>query len=118
MRALGPAKEKERSAMDQSKGTSVERMVIASDRDRREALATVKIGNVRISGVAVWRGGNGRLSVYWPRYWDGAGQSEAIELAPELRAEIESDVISAYRDIKTQAKKVAKNAQGGNREAH
>src|SRR5690242_16770293 len=74
--------------------TSVERILLGSTQlDRRVALATVKIGDVSISGVTVWRGGNGRLSVYWPRFWNGAGQADVIHIEAELRGDVEADVI-------------------------
>jgi hypothetical protein len=85
--------------------TSVERILLGSTQlDRRVALATVKIGDVSISGVTVWRGGNGKLSVYWPRFWNGAGQSDVISVEPELRGDVEADVIAAYKQANAEAK--------------
>jgi hypothetical protein len=85
---------------------AVEYIRINDEIERRVAIATIRIGDIRILGLTVWRGNKGRLRVYWPRYWNGAGQSEAIELLENLRTEIEAEVIAAYRErTKTQEKK-------------
>jgi len=81
----------------------VEQIRVHDQLQRLVGLAVVKIGEVRIRGVAVWRSRNGRLRVYWPRYWDGARQEEAIDLPPELRTDVEADVIAAYKEAKKAA---------------
>lgn len=72
--------------------------------DRRVAIATVRIGEVLVRGVAVWRTSQGRLRVYFPNYWLGAYHEEAVCLPEELRAEVEADVISAYKTAKLNVK--------------
>ena len=91
--------------MEQATSASVERIRLMDELEHRVALATVHVGGVQISGLVIWRSGNGRLRVYWPRYWDGAGQVEAIGLPPEVRADIEADVIAAYKEARDGAKR-------------
>jgi hypothetical protein len=92
--------------MPTEKGSHVETMSLAADTDRRIALATVRIGDVLIRGVAIWRTPHGKLRVFFPSYRLGAGWDEAIYLPEELRTEVEADVISAYKTAKAQAKEV------------
>lgn len=82
----------------------VESIALAHEIEHRIALATVRIGDVTIRGVAVWRSRNGRLSVYFPNYWLGSGRDEAVCLPDDLRTQIEADVISAYKEAKSAAK--------------
>jgi len=82
----------------------VEHISLAQEMENRIALATVRIGDVTIRGVAVWRSRNGRLRVYFPSYRLGSGWDEAISLPDEVRTEIEADVISAYKQAKTATK--------------
>ncbi len=88
----------------------VETISLAADLDRRVALATVRIGEVLIRGVAVWRSRHGALRVYWPSYRLGAGYDEAIYLPEELRAEVEADVIAAYKAAKQKAAETEKSS--------
>jgi hypothetical protein len=82
----------------------VEAISLAPDMDQRIALATVRLGDVLIRGVAVWRSRYGRLRVYFPSYKLGAGWDEAIYLPDELRTQVEADVIAAYKAAKAAAK--------------
>jgi hypothetical protein len=88
----------------------VEHISIAQEMEHRIALATVRIGDVTIRGVAVWRSRNGRLRVYFPSYRLGSGWDEAISLPDELRTEIEADVVSAYKAAKSVANKSVRNS--------
>jgi hypothetical protein len=72
--------------------------------DKKIALATVRLGDVLMRGVAVWRSRHGNLRVYFPSYKLGAGWDEAIYLPEELRTEVEADVISAYKQAKAAAR--------------
>ncbi len=81
----------------------VEKMVLDTELEKRVGLATVKIGEVIVRGITVWRTPAGRLRVYFPSYRRSAGFDEAIELSPELRAELEADVIAAYKSAKSEA---------------
>lgn len=96
---------------------------LAVDWDRRDALIDVRIGDVLICGVAVWRSKGGHLFVKWPSYKsrDSYGSySEAISLPSELCVEIEVDVIAAYkaaRDAATKAEKEAKKSKQQKRNA-
>jgi len=90
---------------DVKEKSCVEAVSLAVDMDRRVALATVRIGDVLIKGVSVWRSTNGRLRVYFPSYKLGAGWDDAIYLPEELRSEVEADVISAYKTAKAAAQK-------------
>ena len=88
---------------------SVEYVNLAADIDRRVALVTLKIADICIHGVAIWRSRHGRLRVHFPSYNAGWSWEEAIELPPELRSEVEAEVIAAYKTAKAQAKKEEKN---------
>lgn len=90
----------------------IERINLASDWDRRVALASVRIGQVVIHGIAIWRNPhNGHLRVYLPRYSAAPyGYSDAVELQPELRSEIETEVLAAYREaIRTERKQASQS---------
>jgi len=80
--------------------TCVENIRLAVDVDRRVALADVRIGEVLIHGVAIWRSRHGKLRVFFPSYRNGAFYDEAIILNEELRAETEADVIASYKAAK------------------
>jgi len=88
---------------------SIEHVNLAADIDRRVALVTLKIADICIHGVAIWRSRHGRLRVHFPSYNAGWSWEEAIELPPELRSEVEAEVIAAYKTAKAQAKKEEKN---------
>jgi hypothetical protein len=60
---------------------------------------------VSIRGVAIWKSGNGRLRVFFPSYRTGRGYDDAILLPPDLRAEVEAEVITAYKFAKSEAQK-------------
>jgi hypothetical protein len=78
----------------------VEHIALAQEMEHRIALATLRIGEVTIRGVAVWRSRNGRLRVYFPSYKLGSGWDEVISLPEDLRTQIEADVIAAYKQAK------------------
>lgn len=82
----------------------VEQIVLAQEVDHRVALATVRLGEVQIRGVAVWRSKNGKLSVFFPSYRLGSVWVDAIYVPEDLRSEIEADVITAYKNAKAAAK--------------
>ena len=92
------------------KKSCVETISLAADMDRRIALASVRIGEVLIRGVAVWKTRQGRLRVYFPSYRLGSGWDDAIYLPEELRTEVEADVISAYKTAKANAKKLERES--------
>ncbi len=91
----------------------VESLRLADELEKRVALASVRIGDVLIHGVTVWQSGWGRIRVYFPSWKAGYRWEEAIELPNELRAEIETDVISRYKSEKQKAKKAEQEKQGG-----
>jgi hypothetical protein len=84
--------------------TCVEDISLAEEIDQRVALATVRLGDVTLRGVAVWRSRNGRLSVFFPSYKRGAGWDDAVGLPSELRSQVDADVIVAYKEAKAAAK--------------
>lgn len=90
---------------DVKEKSCVETISLAADMDKRVALATVRLGDVLVRGVAVWRSRQGKLRVYFPSYKLGAGWDEAIYLPEELRTDVEADVIAAYKQAKTAANK-------------
>jgi hypothetical protein len=83
----------------------VQSLSLVSEIDKRVALATVKIANVTIRGIAVWRSPHGKLRVYFPSFKAGYAYEDAISLPDELRSEIEADVISAYKEEKAKVPK-------------
>jgi len=93
---------------DVKEKSCVEAISLAADQDRRIALATVRLGDVLIRGISVWRSRNGQLRVYFPSYKLGAGWDDAIYLPEELRSEVEADVISAYKTAKAAVQKTEK----------
>lgn len=85
----------------------VQGIVLSTEVDRRVALATVRIGEASIRGVAVWKSPHGKLRVFFPSYKVGHGFEEAICLPEDLRSEIEADVIAAYKSAKARAKEAS-----------
>lgn len=76
---------------------NVQKIEFISDLEKRVAFASVQIGEVTVNGLAVWRSGNGRLRVFFPSYRRSCGYDEAISLSPDLRTEVEAEVITAYK---------------------
>ena len=73
---------------------------LATELDKKVAFAEVRVGNVAVKGITVWRSPNGKLSVFFPsqriaNYWE-----DTIELPAETRTDIETEVIAAYRKQK------------------
>jgi hypothetical protein len=66
-------------------------------------ILTVALVLITRKYARLWRTPAGRLRVYFPSYRRSAGFDEAIELSPELRAELEADVIAAYKSAKSEA---------------
>jgi len=95
-------------ATEVEKKSLVETISLADDIDKRIALATVRLGDVLIRGVAVWRGRHGQLRVYFPSYRLGSGWDDAIYLPEELRTQVEADVIAAYKTAKAASKTAEK----------
>lgn len=81
----------------------VETIDLAQEIDKRVALARVRLGDVVVRGIAVWRGGNGHLRVFFPSYKQGAFYEDAIQLSEDMRTQVEADVISAYKAAKSDA---------------
>jgi len=56
-----------------------------------------------VRGITIWRAGNGKLSVFFPSNSTAYHMFEdSVSLPPELRSEIEAEVIAAYREAKKQ----------------
>jgi DNA-binding cell septation regulator SpoVG len=83
----------------------VETIDLLRDMEKRVALAAVRLGEVVVKGIAVWRGGNGHLRVFFPSYKQGPFYVDAIQLSEDMRTQVEADVISAYKAAKSVAKK-------------
>ncbi len=90
----------------------VESLRLANELEKRVALASVRIGDVLIHGVTVWQSGRGRIRVYFPSFKQGYRWDEAIELSQDLRSEVETDVIAAYKAEKQKQKQAEKQRQG------
>jgi len=67
----------------------------------------VRLGDIQISGVAVWRSKNGKLSVFFPSYKLGSIWVDAIHVPEEVQSEIEAEVIAAYKTAKASEKNKA-----------
>jgi len=80
------------------KKSCVESLNLAQENERRVAFASVRLGEVLIRGIAIWRSPKGHLRVYLPTYRLGAGFDGAIQLPQELRLQVETDVICAYNE--------------------
>jgi DNA-binding cell septation regulator SpoVG len=76
----------------------VEKIDLLSDFEKRVALATVRLGEVVIRGVAVWKSPRGKLRVFWPSYKRAYGFEDAIALSTDLQADVDAAVIAAYKD--------------------
>jgi hypothetical protein len=79
---------------------NVEKIDLITDLERRVALAAVRLGDVVIRGVAVWKSPRGKLRVFWPSYKRGYGFEDAVSLPVELQAEVDAVVIAAYKHTK------------------
>lgn len=86
----------------------VENLQMAGEIHQHVAHATIRIGEIQIRGVKIWRAKNGRLFTHWPSFKLGFGWEDVIELPAELRTDIEADVISAYKDERKRAAKEEK----------
>ena len=94
--------------------TCVESISLVEHLEKRVALANVRIGDIEIHGVAVWRSRNGHLRVLFPSYRLGTSWDDAIYVPDDLRSQIEADVIAAYKEAKADAKKEeTKNSSRG-----
>jgi DNA-binding cell septation regulator SpoVG len=77
----------------------VERITLASELDKKVACAEIKVGDIIIRGVHVWRSGNGRLRVFFPSYHVvGPVWQDSVVVSAEVRSEIEAELIAAYRE--------------------
>jgi hypothetical protein len=79
-------------------GSCVESIDLVEHLENRVALASVRVRDVHINGVAVWRSGSGKLCVFFPSYKRSAGWRDAK--SQRTSALIEADVIAAYKDAK------------------
>ena len=90
----------------------LQRITLATELDKKVAFADVRVGEVTIRGIAVWRSGNGKLRVFFPsqkitHFWE-----ETVDLSAEVRSEIEAELIAAYREQrKEEQKKAAKREE-------
>jgi len=82
---------------------SVEKIEFITDMEKRVAFATVRVGEVVIRGVTIWKSPQGRLRVYFPNYRRSLGYDEVISLPPDLRTAVEAEVIAAYKVAKADA---------------
>ena len=89
--------------MEKVVSVQVERVELATEMERRVALATVRLGEVVIRGVAVWKSPRGKLRVFVPSYKRGYAFEDAISLPTELQSQVDAAVIAAYKDTKDKA---------------
>ncbi len=97
----------------------VEAISLAQENERRVAFASARIGDVLIRGIAVWRSPKGHLRVHLPSYRIGAGFDDVIRLPEQLQTQVEVDVISAYKQLISEAgasRRPSANRQEGARQ--
>jgi DNA-binding cell septation regulator SpoVG len=90
---------------NKEKNMQVEQIEFISDLEKRVAFATVNIGAVSIRGITVWRAGNGRLRVFLPSFRKAYRYADVISISPDLREELDAEVIAAYKVAKSEAQK-------------
>lgn len=74
----------------------VERIIPAEDRDKVVAVANIKVGDMRVRGLRIWKSAKGKLSVFFPSHKLGEYWEEYVSFPQELHAEVAAKVISAY----------------------
>ena len=89
----------------------VESLVLTQEIPQHVAHVTVKVGNITVNGLKIWRAKNGRIYVHWPSFKQGFSWEDVVKLDPDLRSDIEADVISAYKDERKRAAKEAKEKE-------
>jgi hypothetical protein len=89
----------------EEKKSHVENIRLAPEMEKEVAMATVRIGDVLIRGVRVWKSPQGKLRVFFPGHKLGPAWEDTIDLSSEVRSEVEADVIAAYKDTKAQAER-------------
>jgi hypothetical protein len=75
----------------------IERIIPAKDRDKIVAVADIKVGDVGVRGLKIWKSATGKLSVFFPSHKLGESWEEYVSFPKELHAEVEAKVISAYQ---------------------
>lgn len=84
----------------------VESVTLATERDQKVGFADIKIGDIKVRGITVWRSGNGRMRVFFPSYSTAHRIfADCIDVPSELRSEIEAEVIAAYRTKKRESER-------------
>lgn len=78
----------------------IEKIELTAEIERRVALASIRLGQIVIRGVAVWKSPQGKLRVFWPSYKRGHGFEDAIALPSDLKSDVAALVIAAYKDAK------------------
>ncbi|GEM_PF-4460425 len=84
---------------------------LADELERRVAMVSVSVGPVTIRNVAVWRSRSGKLKALFPAQREGRRWYDLVELPAKLRAEVEADVIAAYKAAKAEAAKETERRQ-------
>jgi len=82
-------------------------ITMATELDKKVAFANVKIGEVTVRGITVWRSGNGHLRVFFPRHIRGLSWEDIVGVPAEIRSVIETEVIAAAREEKKEERKIA-----------
>jgi hypothetical protein len=74
----------------------VERIILEKDRDKIVAVADIKVGDVAVRGLKIWKSAKGKLSVFFPSHKMGEYWEEYVSFPKELHDEVVAKVISAY----------------------
>ncbi|MGO9590631.1 MAG: hypothetical protein ACLP3K_11380 [Candidatus Acidiferrales bacterium] len=82
----------------------VEKIALAVEREKKVGFADIRIGDIKVRGITVWRSGNGQLRVYFPRYRPEHRMFvDCVDVPPEMRSEIKAEIIAAYRAKKRES---------------
>jgi hypothetical protein len=83
--------------MEKNASVQVENIVLATEMEKRVAFASVRLGDVVVRGIAVWKSPRGKLRVFVPSFKNQYAYEDAISLPSDLQAEVDAAVISAYK---------------------
>jgi hypothetical protein len=87
-----------------SQTVSIDQIALAKEIDRKVAVASVRFGELLIRGITVWQGPRGGLRVFLPSFKNGFTWEDHLVFPTELRAEIEANVIAAFKERRLEAK--------------
>ncbi len=81
----------------------VRRITLAPNVKKKVAYAEIEVGQLTIRRLSVWQSPNGRLRVFVPSQPLGRTFENIVDIPADTLAEIETEVIAAYRAEKEEA---------------